>query len=50
MIIIRKNNVDLGYVGEIESIDEKFINSFITNKSIPVIAPIGIGQDGQFII
>ncbi len=41
------NNVDLGYVGEIESIDEKFINSFITNKSIPVIAPIGIGQDGQ---
>ncbi|MDC0976773.1 acetylglutamate kinase [bacterium] len=46
-LLLDDNNVDLGYVGEIESIDEKFINSFITNKSIPVIAPIGIGQDGQ---
>jgi len=45
--VLGENNLDLGYVGEIESIDKKFINEFITNKSIPVIAPIGYGDDGQ---
>ena len=44
---LKKGNVDLGYVGEIESIDKKFINEFISNKSIPVIAPIGFGHDDQ---
>lgn len=44
---LKKDNVDLGYVGEIESIDKKFINEFISNKSIPVIAPIGFGIDNQ---
>ena len=45
--ILQKNTIDLGFVGEIESIDQKFINKFITNKSIPVIAPIGYGNDSQ---
>ena len=44
---LKQGTVDLGYVGEIESIDKKFINEFISNKSIPVIAPIGFGNDDQ---
>ena len=44
---LKKGTFDLGYVGEIESIDKKFINEFISNKSIPVIAPIGFGDDNQ---
>ena len=45
--VLGQNKVDLGYVGEIESIDKKFIDDFIANKSIPVIAPIGLGDEGQ---
>ena len=48
MIIIhqKKNKIDLGFVGEIQSIDKKFLNTYIKENSIPVIAPIGLGDDG----
>ena len=39
--------VDLGYVGEPEKIDPKVINALINEKMIPVIAPVGMGLDGQ---
>jgi acetylglutamate kinase len=39
--------VDLGFVGEIEKIDPKPIESLCEKGFIPVIAPIGIGVDGQ---
>ena len=42
----KKNKIDLGFVGEIQNIDKKFLNTYIKENSIPVIAPIGLGVDG----
>lgn len=38
--------VDLGHVGEVASIDASVINMLVTGAFIPVIAPIGVGEDG----
>ena len=39
--------VDLGFVGDIESIDVKLINILGTHGYIPVVMPIGVGPDGE---
>jgi acetylglutamate kinase len=39
--------VDIGHVGEVESIDPSIINMLVQGDFIPVIAPIGVGKDGQ---
>tara|TARA_Y100000589_G_scaffold332333_1_gene391892 strand:+ start:4890 stop:5783 length:894 start_codon:yes stop_codon:yes gene_type:complete len=39
--------LDLGYVGEPNSINPYILNIFEKSDIIPVIAPIGIGDDGQ---
>lgn len=39
--------VDIGHVGEVESIDLNVIEKLINDDFIPVIAPIGVGPDGQ---
>jgi len=41
------NGVDLGYVGEIKRINCKVLDLLAKDEYIPVIAPIGIGPDGQ---
>jgi len=41
----KKKSVDLGYVGEIVSIDPSFMKHLKDDGVIPVIAPIGIGND-----
>ncbi len=38
--------IDLGHVGEVESIDVSVVNMLIGGDFIPVIAPIGVGADG----
>ncbi|HSG88380.1 MAG TPA: acetylglutamate kinase [Pseudomonadales bacterium] len=38
--------IDIGHVGEVESIDRSVIDLLIRSEYIPVIAPIGIGPDG----
>ena len=38
--------IDLGYVGEPEKIDPQVINALMNEKMIPVIAPVGMGNDG----
>jgi acetylglutamate kinase len=38
--------IDLGHVGEVESIDVSVVNMLTHSDFIPVIAPIGIGADG----
>lgn len=38
---------DLGYVGKVSSIDTSVIDMLIHSDFIPVIAPIGVGKDGQ---
>lgn len=39
--------VDIGHVGEVESIDPSIVNLLVNGNFIPVIAPIGVGADGR---
>lgn len=39
--------VDLGYVGEVASIDASVVQMLDRSDFIPVIAPIGVGEDGR---
>lgn len=39
--------VDYGHVGEIESIDPSLVHSLDNEDFIPVIAPIGVGANGE---
>jgi len=38
--------IDLGHVGEVESIDASVVDMLVKGDFIPVIAPIGVGEDG----
>lgn len=46
-IKVDKNSVDLGYVGEIVSIDPSFMKELKDSGVIPIIAPIGMGDDNK---
>lgn len=39
--------VDIGQVGEVDSIDTALIQGLIDNGQIPVVAPIGVGKRGE---
>lgn len=39
--------IDIGHVGEVERINTAVIDMLINGDFIPVIAPIGVGEDGQ---
>ena len=45
--IILKDGVDLGQVGEVELVNTKILNVLLDNSFIPVIAPIGWGDEGK---
>jgi len=38
--------IDIGHVGDVESIDKTVIDMLLKSDYIPVIAPIGVGTDG----
>ncbi|MDA7826198.1 acetylglutamate kinase [Porticoccaceae bacterium] len=38
--------IDIGHVGDVESIDKSVIDMLLKSDYIPVIAPIGVGTDG----
>ena len=38
--------VDIGHVGEVASIDTSVVEMLVRGNFIPVIAPIGVGEDG----
>jgi len=38
--------IDLGHVGEVSQIDPQIINTLDSGCFIPVVAPIGVGEDG----
>jgi acetylglutamate kinase len=42
-----QGNGDIGYVGEVASIDVAVVDMLISGDFIPVIAPIGVGDDGR---
>ncbi|AFJ03419.1 Acetylglutamate kinase [Methylophaga frappieri] len=39
--------IDLGHVGKVSSIDTGVIDMLINSDFIPVIAPVGVGKDGE---
>lgn len=39
--------IDIGHVGEVTSIDTAVVDMLIRGNFIPVVAPIGVGDDGQ---
>ncbi|MBJ51457.1 MAG: acetylglutamate kinase [Gammaproteobacteria bacterium] len=40
-------SVDIGQVGEVESINHAVLESLMDRDFIPVVAPIGVGQNGE---
>ncbi len=42
-----KKMIDVGQVGEISAIDPSIINFLDSGDFIPVVAPIGVGKDGE---
>lgn len=38
--------IDLGHVGEVSQVDPQIINTLDGGRFIPVVAPIGVGDDG----
>jgi len=39
--------IDLGHVGEVASVDASVVHMLVEGGFIPVIAPIGVGEDGH---
>jgi acetylglutamate kinase len=39
--------IDLGWVGDVERIETQLLNLFKTSDIIPVIAPVGVGEQGE---
>jgi acetylglutamate kinase len=42
-----KELIDIGQVGEVESIDPEVIQLLTSQNFVPVIAPVGVGKDGE---
>lgn len=43
----KKPGEDLGFVGEIESVDPQILEVLSGNGFVPVVSPLGLGADGQ---
>jgi len=39
--------IDIGHIGEVKSINKSVVDMLIQSNFIPVIAPVGVGEDGQ---
>lgn len=39
--------IDIGHVGEVQSIDAAVVDMLVHGNFIPVVAPIGVGEDGR---
>ena len=51
-MLVRSNDdsdemIDIGQVGEVESIDPEIVHRLHTHDFIPVIAPLGVGRKGE---
>ncbi len=46
-ILERPEIIDYGHVGEVESVDPRIVQLLESQAFIPVIAPIGVGADGE---
>jgi acetylglutamate kinase len=39
--------IDIGHVGKVKRVDARIVDMLVQSDFIPVIAPIGVGEDGQ---
>ena len=39
--------IDIGHVGEVEHVDRRLLDTLVGSGFIPVIAPVGVGPDGE---
>ncbi|MFZ5947431.1 MAG: acetylglutamate kinase [Stygiobacter sp.] len=46
LITVKNVNEELGLVGEVTDVNSSFINNLIQNGYLPVIAPIGVDENG----
>jgi len=46
-LLQRNEIIDYGHVGTVESIDPSIVNLLDSGSFIPVVAPVGVGSDGQ---
>lgn len=44
----RASEVDLGFVGEVASVDTEIVDKLLDDGFSPVIASVGVGEDGAF--
>jgi acetylglutamate kinase len=44
---IKPPSADLGFVGEVESVNTELLRTLMEHNYIPVIAPIGVGKNGE---
>ena len=42
-----KKKVDIGYVGMVEQVDIRVLNDLLNNDYVPIVAPIGVGEQGE---
>lgn len=45
--MIQPEIIDIGHVGRVQEINTEVLNLMISSNFIPVIAPIGVGEDGM---
>jgi acetylglutamate kinase len=43
----RTESVDLGFVGEPDKVNPEVLHAIMKSETIPVIAPIGVGKNGE---
>lgn len=43
----KPNGKDIGFVGDVKKVDSLILDTLLANDFIPVIAPIGLGEDGE---
>lgn len=46
-LLCQQASPKLGQVGQINKVDTQVIHSILTSETIPVIAPVGVGQEGE---
>ncbi len=44
---MKKGKIDIGFVGDVKSINKNFLQSTIDQNFIPVIAPVGVDENGD---
>ena len=45
--MLKTEIIDIGHVGEVASINTSVLDMLTNSDFIPVIAPIGVGEDGE---